>query len=165
MKKVFFILFLICLSCTEEKSTHVDIYGVSFTCPKGWKVTETEDYETAKYICIEKKGWSSSGMVTMTFTEEDYELDEYLELIQETYKEQSVFSDIVFQQAVETYHGKYKGIESSYTFKFATIKHEGKIYVFQENGVTMGLVYQEAIEDHEKNLPGFETIKESFTFN
>ena len=153
-------LFVICFSCAE-KSVRVDIYGISFNCPPGWKVTETEDYGTAKYISIEKKGISSSGLVTMSFTEENIELDEYLQIVQESFLDQGVFKDLVFQQAKETDYGKYQGIVSSYTFEVMSIKHTGKIYVFYENGIIMALVHQEAIEDHTKNLPGFETIEES----
>ena len=80
MTRVFFILLVICFSCAEQKDTHADIYGISFICPSGWKVTETEDYENAWYISIEKNGVSSSGLVAISFTEEDYELDEYLQL-------------------------------------------------------------------------------------
>jgi len=163
MKKVFLIIWIICISCAEQKSTPVAIYGISFDCPSGWKVTETEDYGAGKYICVEKKGFSSSGLVTMSFTTEELELDEYLQLLQETFQEQRVFTDLVFQPAVETTYGKYKGIESSYTFSIMNMKHEGKIYIFRENGITMGLVHQEALEDHAKNLPGFETIQESLS--
>ena len=153
---------MICFSCAEQKSTHVDIYGVSFNCPSGWVVKETEDYGTAKYISIEKKGINSSGLVTMSFTEEEYELDEYLQLFQESFLEQKVLKNLVFQKANEAYYGKYKGIVSTFTFETMSIKHEGKIYVFHENVITMCIVHQEALEDHNKNLRGFETIKESF---
>ena len=163
MKKVIWIFLIICFSCAEQKSTHVDIYGVSFHCPSGWKVTETEDYGSAKFLSIEKKGFTSSGLVTMNFTEEDFELDEYLQLMQESFLDQQVFKNLVFQQTMETYYGKYKGIVSSFTMDVISIKHTGKMYVFHENGITMALVQQEAIEDHKENLQGFETIQESLT--
>jgi hypothetical protein len=163
MKKVVLILFVICFSCTEQKSIHVDIYGISFNCPSGWKITEKEDYGAAKYICIEKKGITSSGLVTMSFIEGDIELYEYLQFMQESFLGQEVFKDLVFQQAKESYYGKYKGIVSSYTAKIMFIKHKGEIYIFHENGITMALIKQEAIEDHEENLQGFETIKKSLS--
>jgi hypothetical protein len=153
---------VICFSCAEQKSTNVDVYGVSFTCPSGWKVSETEDYGTAKYISIEKKGVNSSGLVTMSFTEEDYELEEYLQLFQESFLEQKVLKNLVFQKANEANYGKYKGIVSNFTFETMSIKHVGKMCIFQKNGITMCLVNQEAVEDHKQNLLGFETIEESF---
>jgi hypothetical protein len=165
MKKAFLFLFVICFACAEQKSTHIDKYGVSFDCPSGWKVTETEDYGAVKYINIEKQGISASGLVNMSFTEDDFELDEYLQFFQESLREQKVMKNLVIQKANEAYYGKYKGIVSSYTFESMSIKHEGKMYVFHENGITMCLVQQEAIEDHEKNLQGFEIIKESLSFN
>jgi len=165
VKKVFILLSMICFSCAEQKSTTVEIYGVSFNCPSGWKVTETEDYGPAKYISIEKKGSNSSGIVTMCFTEEDYELDEYLHIFQESYLEQEILNKLTFQKAKEAHYGEHKGIVSTYTFETMSIKHEGQMYVFQKNGITMCLVHQEALEDHKVNLYGFEIIEESFTFN
>ena len=158
------IVLMLCLSCTKQKSMDMLIYGVSFTCPAGWEVTDTGHDGTTAYVCIEKKGFSSSGLVVMSFTDEDFELDKYLRLTQESFKEHHAFTGIVFQPAVEANYGKYKGIASAYTFKIGTLKHEGKIHVFQENGITMALVHQEAIEDHQKNLSGFEIIEESLSF-
>ena len=163
MKKIFLILFVICFSCAEQKSTQFDMYGISFTYPSDWKVTDTADFGSAKYISIEKKGLTSSGIITMSFTSEDFELDEYLQFLQELLEEQDVLENLVFQKTKETQYGKYKGISSPYTFNVSSIKHEGEIYVFEENGITMGLIQQEATEDHKKNLNGFETIKESLS--
>ena len=161
MKKYFLILCTICFSCAEQKSTFVEIYGISFTCPQGWKITETEDYGTGKYVSIEKRGLSSSGLVTMSFTEENFELLEYLQIFQESFKKRKIFTNLVFHPAMETFYGKYKGIASSYTVSVLSVKHTGKIYVFRENGITMAIIHQEAMEDHKKNLRGFEIIKES----
>ena len=163
MKRVFFILLVICFSCAEQKDTHVDIYGISLICPSGWKVVETEDYESAWYISIEKKGFSSSGMVLIFFTEEDYDLDEYLQLFQESFIDQKVLKNLVFQKANEACYGQYKGIVSAYTFVTLSVKHEGKMYVFHENGITMCIVHQGAVEDRGENLRGFETIRESLS--
>ena len=165
MRKSILIFFVCFSSCIQQQSKHVEIYGVSFDCPSGWKVSETEDYETAKFISIEKKGLTASGLVTMTFTEEDFELDDFLQLLQDSFKEQHVLSNIVFQKSVETNYGEYKGIGASYTFSISGVKHEGKIHVFQQNGITMGIVHQEAIEDHKENLPGFETIMKSVSID
>jgi len=143
---------------------HADIYGVSFQYPSGWEVSKTEEFGAIKYISIEKKGLASSGLVTMSFTEEDYELDEYLQLFQESLLAQKNLKNMVFQKANEACYGKYKGIVSSYTFETLSIKHEGKMYIFNENGTTMCLIEQEAVEDHKKNLRGFEAIRESLSF-
>ncbi len=164
MKKVFLILFVIFISSCTENSTDVDIYGVSFTCPAGWKVMETEDYGIEKFISIGKKGFTGSGLVTISFIEGDIDSNEHLQIFQESLEEQKELKNIVFQAIEESYYGKYKGIESSYTFKTFGTAFKGTLYVFQENGITVAIIHQEAIEDHNKNLNGFETIKESLTF-
>lgn len=164
MKNVFLILFVFFISSCTENSTNVDIYGLTFTCPAGWKVAETEDYGIEKFISIEKKGFTASGLVTISFTEEDISLNEYLQIFQESLEERKELKSIVFQAIEESYYGKHKGIESSYTFKTFGTAFKGTLYVFQENGTTVAIIHQEAIEDHNKNLKGFETIKESLTF-
>ena len=158
---VFVFLLLGMGACTEQKATHVDMYGISFDCPPGWKISETEDYGAAKYISIEKKGSTSSGIVAMAFTEEDFELDEYLQIFQKSLLDQEKIQDLVFQQVKETYYGKYKGIVSPYTFVVMSMKHAGEIYAFYENGITMCIIHQGATEDHKVNHPGFEIIMES----
>ena len=164
LKRVFLILLVICCSCSEQKSIPVDIYGVSFNYFAGWEVTDMEDYGVAKYICVEKKGDTASGVVTLSFIKEEYKLEDYLQLFQESLLEQTVMENLVFQEANEAYYGKYKGIVSAYTCETQSIKHEGKIYVFYKNGITMCVVCQEAVEDHNENLQGFKTIEESLNF-
>ena len=165
MKKVYLILVAICLflSCTEQKDVDMDIYGISFTCPAGWKITKTLDLETAWLVVIQKKGFSSSGLVTMSFTENDFELDELLAFYQEELAQQRTFKNIAFQPVEAAYYGKYQGISSSFTVSVLGLEHQGKIYVFEENGITMSIVHQEAVEDYKKNLSGFEIIKNSLT--
>ena len=171
MKKVILILFVVCFSClfvvcfscAEEKSDYVNIYGISFKCPPEWKVSNTEDRGAGKFISIEKNGAGSSGLVTMTFTRENFEPAEYLRHMQASFLRQKGFEGLVFQPARETYYGKHKGITSSYAVDVMSIMHAGEMYVFRENGITMCVVHQEATEDHKENLQGFETIKESLS--
>ena len=161
--KIFIVLVFILIginSCTEKKNTHVDIYGISFDCPAGWKVKETQDYGAVKYVCI--NGATSNALLTMSFSDSDFELEEYLEIFKESFMENG-FKNMVFKQTVEGDYGKYKGIVSSYTFNVIDIEHEGQIYVFKENGIIMCLLKQEATEDHKKNLSGFEIIMNSLT--
>jgi hypothetical protein len=56
MKRVFFILLVICFSCAEQKDTHVAIYGISFICPSGWIVKETKDYELSESVFSTYRG-------------------------------------------------------------------------------------------------------------
>jgi len=91
----------------------------------------------------------------------EIDLNEFLQISQEKIKEQEVLSDLIFQPTVEADYGKYKGVKSAYSFIIQNIKHEGEIYVFRENGITMCIALQEAIEDHKENRQGFETIQTS----
>jgi hypothetical protein len=167
MKKTFLFLavFFLSWTCAEQKSAHVEIYGISFDCPSGWKVSETKDKGFIKHISIEKKGISTSGLVTMFITEEDVDVEILLQNMEQSFKEKKSYKNPVFQQAEESRYGKYKCISSSYTFMIASLKHEGQFYIISENGTTIGLIHQEAVEDHKVNLHGFETIKESFSLS
>jgi hypothetical protein len=156
---------LILCACTETRDTPAEYYGVSFICPAGWTVSETEDYGDSQYICVEKKGFSSSGIVTITSQNEEYELEEYLQIQINALKEQAVFSNLKFQSPTECVFGKYSGIGCKYTASVMRLLHSGSIQIFNANGKTVCVVLQEAIEDAKANKYGFEKIRESLTIN
>jgi len=160
----FVFLLLGAASWAGEDAARITVFGLSFDRPAGWEVTETQDYGPSKYISVEKKGYNSSGLVIITFTDRNSKPREYLEVHQKSFLNQKIMKELVFSEAKEEYYGKHKGIASSYTFQIASVKHAGKIYVFNTNGMTVSVVHQEAIEDHAANRPGFETIMKSLSF-
>ena len=137
--------------------------GVSFTYPSGWSITEQEDLDGAGYyLSVEKAGFDASGLITLTWINGVLDSRDYLEIIQEEYKNQKLLNGLEFQSARDD---SFNGIQSiSCDFKFNTfgVKHRGVIYVFVRGENTYSIIKQEAIEDISNNKNGFELIEGSF---
>ena len=137
--------------------------GVSFAYPSGWSITEQEDLDGAGYyLSVEKSGFDASGLVTLTWINGILDLLEYLEIIQEEYKNQKLLNGLEFQSVRDN---SFNGIQSiSCDFKFNTlgVKHSGVIYVFVKGENTYSIIKQGAIEDITKNKIGFELIEGTF---
>lgn len=165
MKKILILCFIATtLSCSGSKDIPVGVFDLFFTCPAEWKVTEKEDYGDSKYISIEKSGLSESGLVMITYTDEELELLEYLDIYRDSFREQKTLSGVVFGEVKMDHYGQYKGVVCEYTVSIMSIPHEGRFYVFHANGKTVCITEQEATEDKEKNIYGFEKIKETLIF-
>lgn len=156
-------LLLILLACSGSKETPADVYDLSFTCPAGWTVSEQEDYGDSKYLSIEKKGFTSSGIVMITYANEEFELTDYLDIHKESYKEQKIFSNIAFNKVKDAPYGQYEGITTDYKVSVMSVAHVGRMYVFHANGKTICVTEQEAVEDSTKNKAGFNKIRETFS--
>jgi hypothetical protein len=168
MKKINIVLSLFALilcACTEGKDVRVEYYGASFICPAGWSVSETEDYGDYQYICVEKKGFDSSGIVTIFLTNEEYELEEYLQNQINALKERAEFSNLQSQNPTKCVFGKYSGIGCKYSASVMLLPLRGSVQIFNANGKTVCILLQEALEDAKANKHGFETIRESLTIN
>jgi hypothetical protein len=164
MKKLILISLLFVLgACHTSIETHFNKYNVSVTGPKGWKVTE-EDLEGEGYsVSIEKEGFSSSGLVTITWINVLVVEEEFIDLFIEEFKE-SIFIKIDENDFTPPYDSKYNNYNCKtvdYSFSLMGIKHQGKIHSFQTAKKTFIILLQEANEDHDKNLSGFRTIETS----
>gem|GEM_PF-1701188 len=152
-------------SCSQSKSTRVDMYGVAFDCPAGWKITDTSDMKKAAYITIEKDGFGSNGLVTVVLRDQVPQLSDFLEFNQNSLREQENLANIEFGDSREAVYGKYKGIASSYSSKNMSLTDQGNIYIFDAKGKTICVIEEEAAEDHDRNQRGFKDIMNSFTVN
>ena len=72
------LLFLfITFSCKESIETKFEKDGVSLTCPQGWKITDQENFDDeGYYLSIEKDGFDSSGLFSITWVNINLDLDE-----------------------------------------------------------------------------------------
>lgn len=165
MKKILILCFIATtLSCSGSKDIPVGVFDLFFTCPAEWKVTEKEDYGDSKYICIEKDGLNESGLVMITYSDEEFELPEYMDIYRDLFKEQMALSETVFDEIKMDYYGQHKSLVCDYTVSIMSIPHEGRFYAFHANGKTVCITEQEATEDKDKNKYGFEKIKETLIF-
>lgn len=165
-RKSIIIVFLIVIAfgCRGQAlNGHFSRDGVSFTYPSDWSITEQDDLDGAGYyLSIEKSGFDESGLVALTWINRVLNSWDYLEIIQEEYKNQELLNGLEFQSAKDN---SFNGIQSiSCDFKFSTLglKHSGVIYVFVIGEKTYSIIKQEAIEDISKNKNGFELIEGTF---
>ena len=159
------ILFLAVSSCEEPKQTKFDKMGVSFTCPKGWSITDQESIEgQGYYLAAEKDGFTSSGLVTFSWIDGEFNLNEWLKVNKETLGENFVMqnADIKFG---DVEYDKYNGIQTlsmTFTASLLGVDHEGKLQVFHKSNKTFATLSQGAIEDRSENKDGFAGIEGSF---
>ena len=158
------VFLIIAFSCgTQKPGGSFSRDGVSFTYASGWSITEQEDLDGAGYyLSIEKSGFDASGLLTLTWINGILDLREYLEIIQEEYKNQKLLTNLDFQAARDN---DFNGIQSiSCNFKLNTfgLDHTGVIYVFVVGENTFSIIKQEVIEDISKNKMGFDLIESTF---
>ncbi|GHT79051.1 hypothetical protein FACS189464_3490 [Bacteroidia bacterium] len=166
MKRVSLVIIAAVLlsACATSPETAFKQFGLSFTCPAGWTVGETEDYGNGCYLSVEKNGFNSSGLVTVTKVDEEYdELTDFLSVYREGLEESPAFSQLQFGKATTVRYGSYQGIAISYSAKALTVAHKGRIVAFSVNGKSVCIIEQGADEDKDKNKAGFKTIEDSFT--
>jgi hypothetical protein len=154
-------------ACSESKETPFSQFGISFTCPAGWIVSDSQEYGDGVgcYIAVEKEGISSSGILTIATAELDDsgDLSTSLSSYQDFIKGQSLYSALKFEGEKETDYGKYKGLSAKYTANIMGLPHEGRMFVFAVDDKVYCVTEQEATEDKKKNEAGFKTLKESLS--
>ena len=171
MKKLLFLILtcVIFFSCNESPETKFEKDGVSFICPQGWAITDQEDFDgEGYYISIEKDGFNSSGLATITwydnFDNSNFNFEENLRDWEESLKEQWILdaSNIIFGDYYDNTFNNSRSMSTNYTMNLLGIPHEGTVYVFHAGNKRISVLLHEAIEDKAKNKKGFELIENSF---
>ncbi len=160
---LFSVILLSSCKKTADADTTFDQFGISFTCPDGWTVTEAEDNDSYYNIYVEKDGSNSSGIVTIVLWNNEIEPTKVLEIMQEQLQGQKIFLNTKMGESNNGKYGKYEDLTSNYKMNVQTLPHEGIFHIFVENGKTVCITEQYATEDLKVSKPGFEKIKESFT--
>ena len=167
MKKRIYLLPLLASICAlligcTKPVTEFNQHGISFTCPSGWKIDEVSEIEDGcYYVCVEKSGLNSSGIVTIVTMDEGIDLEEWLSIFQGELMAQPIYAQLSIGNAVEGNYGQYETLCVHYTANVLSLPHEGRMHVFAANGKAVCITEQEAVEDKSKNAAGFETIRES----
>lgn len=137
--------------------------GVSFSYASNWSVTEQESIEGGGYyLAVEKDGFTSSGLVTVTWINEEISAYEYIEIIQAEYRGMKVFDNIVFKPNVQDSYNGISCVSCKFTVSVLGVKHRGVVYSFYRQGKSFLIVHQEAIEDITVNRAGFDLISSTF---
>lgn len=164
--KIMMILFLV--SCSASPEMKFEMFGISFICPSGWKITEEENLDNeGYYLSIEKDGSNSSGLMTITWLNKKIELNKFLLAFQNKMKDNIIYknSNLVFYKTFETKFNNKHSIASKFTANLIGVKYEGVIYSFYGMDKTILIQKLEALEDKTKNENGFEIMEKSFLCN
>lgn len=159
-------IFLILTSCSKSKPAKFERDGVVITSPAGWGITDQESIdEQGYYLSIEKDGFDSSGIVTMTWINGEIDLGEWAYIFQDELENNIIYrnSNIQFEDAVDN---NYNNIDTSsirFSASILGLDHEGNIHFFHKGNKTFAILIQQAIEDQATNKPGFDLLEKSFS--
>ncbi len=167
MKKIISLLVILFViaSCEETPEITFEKDGVLVTSPRGWKITDEENFDDqGYYLSIEKDGFDSSGLVAITWIKSELDLIEWLNIIKDEMKDNLVYknSNLSFGNQNKNKFNDINTTSVTFTSNILGLKHEGIIHVFHENGNTFEILLQEALEDKTDNKNGFELIEQSF---
>ncbi len=166
--RILFVAILFCIatfSCTESPEKKFSKNGISFTCPKGWIITEEEDYNNeGYYLSLEKEGITSSGLLTVTWINDSLDLYSYLEVFQTELKNNVIYkhTDLSFDPSIPGIFNSDTTLSTTYGVSILGVGHRGIIHAFYGKGKTIAILKQEALEDIKSNKIGFSKIEESF---
>lgn len=160
------VFFLACNTQVDEgKKILFNKHGISFTCPKDWKVTD-EDYSEDGYysLSIERRGFDESGIVNVVWFDYEIDLLESVETLKEGMTEETIYkySDLEMEKMSKLSYNGQETLGFKYKASIIGVKHTGVIHTFNKDGKTVWLIVQEATEDSKKNKSGFKTIEDSF---
>lgn len=158
---LFLLVAFLVSGCKKSPETPFYENGVSFNCPPGWKIDETEDMDEMYYICVEKDGYNDSGLLLMTVFDDANDVQEYVEVYMENMEDQGIFDNLTFGNSTPASYGSYSGQVVKYTASVLSVPHQGEIFSFEANGRYACVVRQEANEDHKKNKEGFKILEET----
>lgn len=158
-------LLLFISACKPSPEIKYERDGVSFISPLGWEISDEQDfYGLGHYLVVEKDGWGSSGMLTMTWLTGESELDSYLDDLKSELKDNIIYrkSNLDFGEHYESRFNSLKTRAVDYTVSILGIDHIGVIHVFNKAGRSFFLMRQEATEDIPTNKIGFQKLEDSF---
>ena len=164
------LLFVVILhgACSPSQEYSFQCDGVQLTCPLGWAITDNEDNGVGGYyVSVEKDGWDSSGLMSISWINENVDLDSWFIACREDFVSEYQMLGSDFDRDMSRAHpvqfGRYSGLISEFTSSFFGVDHEGTLFCFQAGGKAFFILRQEALEDHYENTNGFRIIESSFT--
>lgn len=153
------------VSCKPSPAVKYNNEGISFVCPTGWKITDDESYYgLGHYLAIEKDGWGSSGILTLTWLDGESDPESYLNDLKSDLKNNIIYrkSDMSFGEHYESKYNNLTSLAVDFTVTTLGIAHQGKIHTINIGGRSVTIIIQEATEDAAINKAGFEKLESSF---
>ncbi len=161
----FILLAFLFSGCIEQllPETQYAKNGFSFTCPKGWTLEEGSNYENISFVVI-CKNENAGGIVSFVLTLSEIDLNEAIELQQNILEEKFLDEGFTpnFGEIKESKFKDFNALTVDYNVLVLNVQYKGNNLTINCNNKNITMNFQEAIEDHSKNLSGLEKIKESF---
>jgi len=181
MKKLLLLFFVFCLISACKKNAEskvdsnvesntslsddskVDRNSFAFKCPEDWKVTEEELLdEGVYYLSVEKNGFDSSGLMSITTFNYSLDLNELIFMNAEEIRNNTLLNNLNFDSIIDNQFNNINSRSSKFNFNAMGVNHEGVIHAFNSDNYTYVILKQEAIEDNKTNEEGFRVIEKSF---
>ena len=159
-------LFLFITSCSESKPAKFERDGVSITSPTGWGITDEENIDDlGYYLSVEKDGFDSSGIITITWVNGEMDLNEWVYIYKEELENNIIYknSNLNFKSVSEDSFNDINSTSLKFTASILGLDHEGNIHFFYKGDKTFAILIQQAIEDNTENKSGFDLIEKSFS--
>ncbi len=150
-------------STTEAGKNTFNQYGISFSFPADWEVTEAEDMPGGYYISCEKQGLDESGMVIVLAYKEIISQEEAINGYLESVAEEGTWLGLKFQPITASSYGDKPSKASTYTTAVMGVPHNGTVLALDYCGKTILIIEHVADEDAQKSASGFEAIKNTFS--
>jgi hypothetical protein len=151
--------------CRESPESSFENNGISLICPAGWRITDEENLDDqGYYLAIEKDGFNSSGLVSISWVNDSLDLIEWLNIFIHELESNIIYknSNLMFDVPVNNEYNTNRSISVSFDASIIGIDHEGIIQVFHGKDRTIAVLEQEAVRDKKKNRIGFHSIEKSF---
>ena len=157
---LFFLLIATLASCSTPPETTFTQWGLQVAVPEGWELVDEEDYgENSYYIAIEQRGLTTSGVVTIIWFDEEYDLEEFNQSIMTSITEE-IGNDVIIRDSDRDF-GKHSTYAQEYLFSFLDMPHTGVMHTFYLDGKTLCIGQQWANEDVQNVKAGFDRISET----
>lgn len=164
----FFTLFLLGGCSGNYSETLFEKDGISFISPAGWTISDIGDInETGSYISCQRKGYGSSGIFMLSWINAIMDANIYIKNYRNEIEKNFLMKvgRVEFTEPSATFFNDIPCLYSTYTAVVLGVESMGEIYSFSTAGKTFMLVFQESLDESEKNKAGFEKIKLSFRCN
>lgn len=168
MKYRLFILILALFlnGCSNHfPETPFNLDGISFISPEGWKITDRKMVKQSGFnVSCQRKGYGSGGIFIASWINAIVPLDEYMKKYREEFEKNVLMktATVNFDEPVDSVFNSIPCIASTYSAKILRVKTHGEVYSFYCGSKTVMLVFQESIDESEKNKAGFDKIKSTF---
>lgn len=141
--------------------------GVSLSWDLDWEITVQDSLDgDGFYLALEKWGLNESALFAVTWLYSNVPEEIILDILQEELrKSYEGISGVSFS---EIYDSKFAGIISKavdFEFTELDVKFTGTFFTFRKHGKSFSVLKQEAVEDSDKNAPGFSMIEGNFSIN